>query len=492
MKESLRLIIALVISFLVLFVFNKLFYPKSSEKIKKSSIQQKDTITTVLKKMRKEKYRVLILDSIKTDELSFIVGTTSDSTGIVIGDVFLPRYNVYVCSEVGFVIKNDSLKGSKFSYGKEGDKLIFTWRKSKFLYSIAVSKDIRPYFLKIEGRLNKWNIEIPEGIKLTESIKEEKGHLKFFYKTLRELKLVSLNKLRNLQKRKDRYKFIGVKNKYFLLTILNPEGVSGYVKVSPLGERNVRITFSPDSCTTLYLVTSPLDYDLLKSFHLELDALVSLGGWYRFISVIILKLLKFFYTIFKNYGIAIIVFALLMKLIFAPLSMMSHRSMKKMQMLQPKIEEIRKKYKDDPQRMNQEIMKLYQLYGVNPLSGCLPLLIQLPVFIALYSVLRNAIELRHAPFVKLFTIGEKTWLIDLSHKDPFYILPIAMGIAYLLQNLLTNPNPQQRWMGFVFPLIITFIFLSFPSGLQLYWFTFNILSIAEHFIMQRGGMIWKK
>ena len=151
-----------------------------------------------------------------------------------------------------------------------------------------------------------------------------------------------------------------------------------------------------------------------------------------------------------------------------------------MQMIQPELKKLQQKYKDDPQRLNQEMMHLYKTYKVNPFTGCLPLIIQMPIFFALYQTLITSIEFRQAPFM--------LWIMDLSYKDPYYVLPIAMGVMMLVQSFLTTIDPRQRYMTIVMPLFMVFIFLNFPSGLQLYWFSYNILTLVEHIIIKRGGM----
>jgi YidC/Oxa1 family membrane protein insertase len=171
-----------------------------------------------------------------------------------------------------------------------------------------------------------------------------------------------------------------------------------------------------------------------------------------------------------------------MKAIFYPLTRMTNKQMVQMQMLQPKIEELKKKYKGDPQGLNRETMQLYRLYKVNPFSGCLPLVLQMPIFWALYSVLQKTIELRRADFV--------FWLQDLSLKDPYYILPILMGVSFLIQNFLTSADKRNMALLIFMPIFLTVIFLNFPSGLQLYWLIFNLLSIGESMIA-RGGIKWK-
>jgi YidC/Oxa1 family membrane protein insertase len=172
-----------------------------------------------------------------------------------------------------------------------------------------------------------------------------------------------------------------------------------------------------------------------------------------------------------------------MKAIFFPLTRMSNKQMVQMQQLQPKMEELKKKYKGDAQSLNRETMQLYKLYKINPFSGCLPLIFQLPIFWALYSVLQKTIELRQASFA--------FWLKDLSLKDPYYILPILMGVSFLIQNFLTSADKRNMALLIFMPIFLTVIFLNFPSGLQLYWLFFNLLSIVES-IIARGGIKWKK
>ena len=150
-----------------------------------------------------------------------------------------------------------------------------------------------------------------------------------------------------------------------------------------------------------------------------------------------------------------------------------------MQVLQPKIMELKEKYKNDPQKMNAEMIQLYKKHKANPLGGCLPMLIQIPVFFALYNVLQNAIELRGAPFY--------FWVTDLSAKDPYYILPIIMGVTMVLQQRMTpsTADPQQQKIMMLMPVIFTFLFLTFPSGLVLYWLVNNVLAIGQQLYINK-------
>jgi YidC/Oxa1 family membrane protein insertase len=223
----------------------------------------------------------------------------------------------------------------------------------------------------------------------------------------------------------------------------------------------------------------PVKYTVLAEYKEGYEKITS-GGILGPISRLFLAIFNLLYSLFRNYGIAIIIFAICIKLLFFPLSRQMIKSQHRMQMIQPELKKIQSKYKDDPQRLNQEMMHLYKTYKVNPFTGCLPLVVQMPIFFALYQTLITSIEFRHAPFM--------LWITDLSFKDPYYVLPIAMGVMMLVQSFLTITDPRQRYMTIIMPLFMVFIFLNFPSGLQLYWFSYNIMTLVEHIITKRGGI----
>lgn len=204
-------------------------------------------------------------------------------------------------------------------------------------------------------------------------------------------------------------------------------------------------------------------------------------GWAWFIAKPLFKLLTLIQSLVSNWGLAIIGVTLVVKAILYPLTKAQYTSMAKMRMLQPKLQEMRERFGDDRQRMSQEMMKLYKEEKVNPLGGCLPLLIQMPIFIALYWTFMEAVELRHAPFFG--------WIQDLSAQDPYYILPLLMGGSmYLLQKMSPTPvaDPmQQKVMNFM-PVIFTVFFLWFPAGLVLYWLVSNLITIIQQQLIYRG------
>lgn len=203
-------------------------------------------------------------------------------------------------------------------------------------------------------------------------------------------------------------------------------------------------------------------------------------GWFWFISAIIFWMMQKIYDVVGNWGWAIVIVTIIIKLLFYKLSAKSFRSMAAMKKLQPKIEMLKERHKDDKQKMTQATLELYRQEKVNPMSGCLPILIQIPVFIALYWVLVESVQLRQAPFI--------FWIHDLSQQDPYYILPLLMGISMFIQQRLNPPppDPMQAKVMMLMPVIFTVMFANFPAGLMLYWFVNNTLSFLQQwFVMRR-------
>ncbi|MFA5353551.1 MAG: membrane protein insertase YidC [Thermodesulfovibrionales bacterium] len=234
----------------------------------------------------------------------------------------------------------------------------------------------------------------------------------------------------------------------------------------------------PAGVSDYYVYAGPKEYDRLKALGFGLEHIVDFG-FFSILARPLFWFLKILYSVFHNYGVAIILLTIIVRIPFLPLIAKGQKSMRKLQEVQPRMAEIREKYKSDPQRMQREIMELYKKNKVNPMGGCLPMVLQIPVFFALYKVLLIASELRDAPFM--------FWIQDLSTKDPYYILPVVMGITMVIQQKMTpsNMEPMQQKMMMALPIVFTFMFLSFPSGLVLYWLVNNLLSIGQQFVMNR-------
>ncbi len=230
--------------------------------------------------------------------------------------------------------------------------------------------------------------------------------------------------------------------------------------------------------TSVNLYAGPQEHDILKKLAPGLDLVVDYG-WLTVVAAPIFWALQAIHKLVGNWGWAIVILTVIIKAIFYPLSAASYKSMAKMRVLTPRLMQLKERYVDDKQRLNQEMMKMYQTEKVNPLGGCLPILVQIPVFIALYWVLLGAVEMRGAPWI--------LWIHDLAAPDPYYILPVIMIVSMIIQTKLnpTPPDPIQAKMMMAMPFIFGVMFLWFPAGLVLYWVVNNILSIAQQWQITR-------
>ncbi|HLV19097.1 MAG TPA: membrane protein insertase YidC [Pseudomonas sp.] len=230
--------------------------------------------------------------------------------------------------------------------------------------------------------------------------------------------------------------------------------------------------------TGMTLYAGPKIQDDLAALAPALDLTVDYGFLW-FLAQPIFWLLELIHDVLGNWGWSIVVLTLIIKLIFFPLSAASYKSMARMRAVSPKLQALKEQYGDDRQKMSQAMMELYKKEKINPLGGCLPILVQMPVFLALYWVLLESVEMRQAPWI--------LWITDLSITDPYFILPIVMGLTMFIQQMLnpTPPDPMQARVMKLLPIIFTFFFLWFPAGLVLYWVVNNILSIAQQWYITR-------
>lgn len=310
--------------------------------------------------------------------------------------------------------------------------------------------------------------------------------------------------------------WMSVKNKYFTSTLVpvNPQLTEGYELAATNYKANadavwkvydatVRFKYAGDSVVSnnfMYYV-GPADYKILKDYGSKLSEIVDFGSFFgiRFLvrpiaEFFLLPLFVFLYSFIPNYGIVIIIFSLIIKIILHPLTKNTYASMKKMQLLQPKIKEIKEKYKDDAQKQQKETMALYSTYGINPAGGCLPMILQMPVFIALFGTFQTAIQLRGEGFI--------WWITDLSRPDVLFALPftiplfgvhevsglaLLMGVTTFLQQKMTTTDPSQKALVYIMPVFLTILFMTFPSGLNLYYFMFNLFSIAQQYWVNNYG-----
>lgn len=269
---------------------------------------------------------------------------------------------------------------------------------------------------------------------------------------------------------------------YFVAAWLPATGVTRefYMRqvASDLYATGVIVPVGADGKSEISLYAGPQEVDQLKKIAPGLELVVDYG-WLTVIAVPLFWVLGWMHQLTGNWGWAIVALTVLIKLAFFPLSATSYKSMAKMRKVMPRLTQLKETYGDDKLRLNQEMMALYKKENINPLGGCLPILVQIPVFIALYWVLQGAVEMRHAPWIG--------WITDLSAKDPYYVLPLLMGVTMFIQTKLNPapPDPMQAKVMLFMPILFTGMFLFFPAGLVLYWTVNNLLSIAQQWQITR-------
>jgi YidC/Oxa1 family membrane protein insertase len=316
-----------------------------------------------------------------------------------------------------------------------------------------------------------------------------------------------------------RVDWLTVRNKYFAAVIIpnNPKEVEGaYIEGinKSVGKDGVHETYNTRltlqyqnqniETQSFTLFIGPVDYKELEAYGRNLVNIVDFGSFFglKFVvrpiaEYVLLPLFQFINSFIPNYGIVLIIFSIIIKIVVYPLTKSSYQSMKKMQALQPMITELKEKYKDDPTKMNKETMKLYSTYGINPAGGCLPMVLQMPIFVALWGMFQSAIDLRQQPFFGWITdLSQPDVIFNLGYKLPIFGiqeisgLALLMGITTFVQQKMTIKDPKQQAMIYMMPVMLTLLFMSFPSGLNLYYFMFNVLSIAQqYYINHKGGTV---
>lgn len=289
--------------------------------------------------------------------------------------------------------------------------------------------------------------------------------------------------------RKGSVQWVALQDKYFLSVLMPKQATSALAKKEgdKVVSAGVRMP-APGTGTSvaLQLYAGPKEYDTLRSLNAGLEDTIDFG-WFIFGSWTVVKsvakpifyVLRFIHDYTYNYGVTIILLTMAIKLLFVPLQYKSYKSMKMMQLIQPKVAAVQEKYKDDRDRLNKELIKLYRDQKVNPVGGCLPMVLQMPVFVALFNILYMTIDLRQAPFM--------LWITDLSVQDPYYVLPVIMGATMVIQQKITptTMDPTQAKIMLVLPVFMTFLFVNFPAGLVLYWLTNNVLTISQQVFTDR-------
>jgi len=279
-------------------------------------------------------------------------------------------------------------------------------------------------------------------------------------------------------------KWIAAANRYFLMAFVSQGPTEPRGLVQPISANSARVSLVyPVSGNSIIVPLrayfGPKELDILRAVEPTLDHTIDLG-WFTIFAYPLLKVMKWFYQFFHNYGVSIILLTLLLKVVTYPLTYKSMKSMKEMARIQPQLQRLREKHANDKEALNREMLGLMKTHGYNPMAGCLPMLVQMPVFFALYRVLYSSIELYHAPFA--------LWIVDLSAKDPYYVTPVLLSLTMFIQQKLspnTATDPMQAKMIQFMPLIFGVFMITLPSGLTLYMLVNAIASIIQQLILNK-------
>ena len=397
-----------------------------------------------------------------------------------------------------------NLNNIPFQYRTEENKVVFTAitangtiEKSFYLgegYQVDMQVDING-----NSELAGYELQFNSGITDTEEYLKMKGRdYKIVSQADNDLTKFTLNKLKEDRELNGKIDWAAIKSKYFTIVVI-PEDLIDVNKLSAFKVQDspamdISIRTDRNNISHNYqMYFGPLIYSNLEAYGNGVTSVVEMGPkWLQWISRGFMIFLKFLNGLIPSWGIVLIIFSILLKIILYPLTHKSFESTTKMQRINPLVKEIQAKYKSDPQTMNAELKKLYKEHGVNPLGGCLPMLLQMPILFALYPMLRYSIDLRQTHFL---------WLPDLSEPDPIWALPILMAVFMFLQQKLMAPSQQnvegmdekqkaaaqsQKMMMYFMPIMMFFIFKGLSSGLVLYWTVFSVIgSVQQYFIKKK-------
>lgn len=512
MGMGLRALLAVILSMIILFasqyLYTKYYQPKKEpiqqqEQIKKEEKPQVAQVQQMKKEEKKEPLRDIkykSLRDIKYQELTIeneVFKVTLSNEGATVKSVELKKYKDSKANPVKLISSEvpalSILKDGKFDYSKimfEIDSSKASFKDSNQAEVVFTYSDAN-ISLKRTFIFNKtdYAIDVKEEVNGVGSyyvtlgkdfgVFDKKGSPRWGPVILREADRIELSpsKIKDTVTYKEGVKWIAQEDKYFFSAIVPLTKANQFVVLPYNGNALTGAEFQ-DGVNSYKFFTSPKKYDYLKKFNVGLEHIVDFG-FFSIIARPLFWFLNLLHSLAGNYGVAIIILTILMRAPFIPIVNRGQKSMQKLSELQPKLKQLKEQYKNDPQRLQKEIIGLYKKYKINPMSGCLPIILQLPIFIALFEILTTAIELRQAPFM--------LWIKDLSVKDPYYVLPILMGGTMLIQQKMTPSvaDPTQQKIMLLLPIVFTFLFLSFPSGLVLYWLINNIFGIAQQFYINQ-------
>ena len=374
---------------------------------------------------------------------------------------------------------------SKYKFKQSGNEYIFELDKNnikiKKIFILNPDETIS-YKLEYSG-LNNLGLAVVNGITPTVE-NSSRGHRGSVIKTDKELIKINSD-IKTTQIVRGHIIWAGEENKYFLQIIANKTGFTSTYIIPIANETTLTLSEIKGNLEgfffggpKLYSLLGQINEKYKKEWNIDLALRNTIDfGFFGILGKPLFLVLHFIYNFIHNWALAIIILTVLLRIILFPLNHKSLKAMKKMADLAPEIKKLQKKYKDDPQKLQEEMMKLYAEAGANPMSGCLPIVAQIPIFIALYNVLMVSVELKNVPFL---------WIPDLSQHDPFYILPVLMGLSMVAQQWITpSSDKNQKMIMYVMAGVFTFLFMNFPAGLVLYWLTNNILGLLQSFLINK-------
>ncbi|MCB9060543.1 MAG: membrane protein insertase YidC [Halobacteriovoraceae bacterium] len=488
--EQKRLFIAVVLSGIVLVSWEMFLRPKimpdpvqveTSKNSEQTTTQESvKTIENVQLKTEQEKVNQIKMDEstfvIKNKEVSYTLTNTLKIIDIKANSAVFPFEEIVGKDPLSLQFEGDNGKFSSvlFSVEKISDENFNLSNNNGINIELVLDKD-NLLNLKINSQLpRRYSLNF-----LTEDKKLENKQIKKFKFFSSDVDSYDIGK-DFVEEAK--FLWAGIDFNYHLFAAVLPKGKISKIISNKVGEKSSKYEVKNIDAQNEFLfkiVFTKKNYDNLHSIGSNLDKSVDFGIL-GLIAVPILRGLQFFYKYIQNYGLAIILVTLIVRLLTFPLQYKSFKSMKAMQKIQPDLQRIKEKFKNDPQRVQRETMELFKKTGANPIGGCLPLILQMPVFFAFYKVLYAAVELVGAPFI--------FWIHDLSIKDPYYILPVLMGIAFFVQQRVTpstTTDPTQKKIMMFMPIIFCFFMVNLPAGLVLYIFVSTLFGIAQQMIVYR-------
>lgn len=534
-----RALLAIVLSMLILLFypyFLKKFYPQLNPPPTQVVSSKKEISPPLKHKEQKIEEPIQQGSSSEEKELEFETASYKivlSNIGGVIKSVTLKKYfdseqnvpitlaKIIAPQEAIFFtsgLDDEIDKGLAFSVEKKADRITFTTQTQS---GLMIEKEIifspNKYFFELEQKITNLSNEsrtlkykLVGGCRLTSLSQKDEMYLEIVRNISGRITHITKGGIKNSSiLNSGQVEWVSLKNRYFSL-ILKPFVASTAVYSNKLYNNELQtqietvdfILQPKSSVTHKYLLyAGPNDYDQLRELKLGLEDSLHLG-FVGGISRVLLVTLKFFQRVVKNWGIGIILLTFLINIVLYPLTFKSLKSMREMQALQPKVEALRVAYKGNPQKLNREIMELYKKHRINPLGGCFPILLQMPVFFALYQVLMRSIELRGAPFLWIKDLSQPDRLIIFNFSIPWFgkelnILPLLMAVSMFFQQNLSMPKrtaatgmtdqyiQQQKMMAVMMPFMFGILFYHLPSGLVLYWLTNTLLTMAEQGIFLR-------